>query len=63
MASGCAACKLRAYAEKHPRSFRARLWRWHTKWCPGWRAYQRELVQVGVEDPDRSVKAPPPSSE
>jgi len=21
----------------------SRLWRWHTKWCPGWKAYQREL--------------------
>lgn len=63
MESGCATCTFRAHAEKYPRSFRAWLWRWHTKWCPGWKAYQRELVQVGMDEPARPVKAPPPSSE
>ncbi len=45
MASGCATCRFRAYAERKPRSFLARLWRWHTTWCPGWKQYQRELAQ------------------
>jgi hypothetical protein len=22
----------------------ARLWRWHTGWCPGWKAYQAHLA-------------------
>jgi hypothetical protein len=45
MASGCAACKLHAYAERKPRSLIAKIWRWHTKWCPGWKRYQRELAE------------------
>jgi len=23
----------------------ARLWRWHTGWCPGWKAYQAHLAE------------------
>jgi hypothetical protein len=23
----------------------ARIWRWHTKWCPAWKAYQKELAE------------------
>jgi len=41
---GCESCKWRAKAEAAPRSFLARLWRWHTRWCPGWKAYQRSLA-------------------
>ncbi len=40
---GCATCALRARAEAKPKSFMARLWRWHTTWCPGWKAYQQAL--------------------
>lgn len=43
--SGCATCSMRAYAERKPNSLLARIWRWHTKWCPGWKAYQKELSQ------------------
>ncbi|NLV20855.1 MAG: hypothetical protein GXY49_02540 [Syntrophomonadaceae bacterium] len=46
MQARCAACPMRQAAEKNPQSFKARLWRWHTKWCPGWKAYQRELAQT-----------------
>ncbi len=42
--SGSETCKLRAYAERKPKSLIARLWRWHTGWCPGWKAYQAELA-------------------
>jgi hypothetical protein len=24
-----------------PTSLLGRIWRWHTRWCPGWKAYQR----------------------
>ncbi len=41
--SGCGQCGFRKYAERKPESFWAKLWRWHTKWCPGWKAYQAEL--------------------
>ncbi len=45
MTSNCATCPWRAFAKKRPRSLRARLWRWHTAWCPGWKAYERELAE------------------
>jgi hypothetical protein len=36
---------MRKRAEQKPNSLLARLWRWHTTWCPGWKAYQAELAQ------------------
>ncbi|MFG0252154.1 MAG: hypothetical protein ACF8NJ_04690 [Phycisphaerales bacterium JB038] len=53
MASSCAECKLRRRAEAKPKSLTARLWRWHTKWCPGWKAYQRELAAQVNESEER----------
>lgn len=41
----CETCGWRRRAEEHPRSFLARLWRWHSKWCPGWQAYQKHRAQ------------------
>jgi hypothetical protein len=43
--SKCATCPMRARAEKNPGSLLSKIWRWHTKWCPGWKAYQGELEQ------------------
>jgi hypothetical protein len=43
----CETCRLRALAEKKPQSLLARLWRWHTGWCPGWKSYQRSLAEAG----------------
>jgi len=40
----CETCPIRARAERKPNSLIARLWRWHTTWCPGWKAYQKQLV-------------------
>ncbi len=37
---GCETCEMRKKAEANPKSFMVRLWRWHTGWCPGWKAYQ-----------------------
>ena len=42
---GCENCAMRKRAEANPKSWRARLWRWHTGWCPGWKAYQRSLAE------------------
>ena len=39
----CATCPMRLKAEEKPKSIMARLWRWHTTWCPGWKAYQESL--------------------
>jgi len=47
MQSKCADCPMRKKAEAEPNRLMSRLWRWHTKWCPGWKAYQRELAQPG----------------
>lgn len=49
--SGCATCEFRARAEKNPKSFLAWLWRFHTKFCPGWRGYVKELQAKGLEVP------------
>ena len=49
--SKCAQCAMRAEAEAKPHTFKARLWRWHTNWCPGWKAYQRELAQIAQANP------------
>ena len=42
----CADCAFRKKAEANPKSFVALLWRFHTRFCPGWKAYQRYLAQV-----------------
>lgn len=42
---GCETCPLRQKAEANPQSFMARLWRWHTNWCSGWKAYQAYLAE------------------
>jgi hypothetical protein len=39
----CENCRMKRKAEEKPGSFMARFWRWHTRWCPGWKAYQRHL--------------------
>jgi hypothetical protein len=44
----CKDCPLRHKAEARPNSLLARLWRWHTAWCPGWKAYQ-ESLQIGLQ--------------
>jgi hypothetical protein len=46
MLSRCENCKLREFSEKKPDSLVAKIWRWHTKWCPGWKAYQKRVGQV-----------------
>jgi len=45
MAASCESCPIRRRAEKRPNSLIARIWRWHTGWCPGWKAYQKSLAE------------------
>ncbi|HNR57883.1 MAG: hypothetical protein PHN90_04845 [Methanothrix sp.] len=45
MAASCESCPIRRRAEKRPNSLIARIWRWHTGWCPGWRAYRKSLAE------------------
>jgi hypothetical protein len=41
----CETCTMRKKAEANPKTLMARLWRWHTGWCPGWKAYQTHLAE------------------
>jgi hypothetical protein len=49
--ASCATCPMRLRAEEKPKSLIAMFWRWHTTWCPGWKAYQEELARLGLEAP------------
>jgi hypothetical protein len=35
----CSECSFRAKHDNNPRSLLGRLWKWHIKWCPGWKSY------------------------
>jgi len=45
----CEDCPIRRKAEQKPRSLLAKFWRWHTTWCPGWKAYQTSLAEAGKQ--------------
>ena len=51
----CATCSIRQRAEANPNAITARIWKWHTGWCPGWRAYQNALKDA--EEPVVQVTA------
>ena len=42
----CATCRIRQRAEVNPNTIMARVWKWHTGWCPGWKAYQKALADA-----------------
>ena len=46
-AHNCENCPMRKKAEENPKAFTTRLWKWHTGWCPGWKAYQESLQKAG----------------
>jgi len=46
----CATCGIRQAAEANPNSIMARVWKWHTGWCPGWNAYQKALAGAEAVD-------------
>ena len=37
--STCDTCSLRERYDKNPHSLLGRLWRWHIRFCPGWKQY------------------------
>jgi hypothetical protein len=45
----CAYCGIRRRAEAKPDLFFSRVWKWHTGWCPGWKAYQEALAETRGE--------------
>jgi hypothetical protein len=44
----CDNCAMRAKYDAKPKSFAGRFWRWHTGFCPGWKAYM-----LSLEEPKR----------
>lgn len=40
---GCSNCAMRAKYDNNPRSILGRIWRWHIRFCPGWKAYLKKL--------------------
>lgn len=47
----CDDCRFRRASKKDPTSLLAWFWEWHTKWCPGWKAYLKALKERGEEPP------------
>ena len=45
----CADCKWRKKSEAKPDGWLAKIWRWHTTWCPGWKAYQESLKETAPQ--------------
>ena len=43
--SNCASCGFRAKYDNNPKSFLGRIWKWHTSFCPGWKAYMKSLPE------------------
>ncbi|HNU91981.1 MAG TPA: hypothetical protein PKO25_08920 [Spirochaetota bacterium] len=37
--SNCENCAMRAKYDRAPDSFLGRFWKWHTRFCPGWKSY------------------------
>jgi len=53
--SRCHTCGMRVRAARKPSSVLARVWRWHTGWCPGWNAYVKEMESKGLPAPTTGV--------
>jgi len=41
----CPECPWRAKYDNNPRSFLGKLWKFHTKICPGWKGYLKSLPE------------------
>jgi hypothetical protein len=55
----CTDCGWRAKYDKHPTSFLGRLWKFHTKFCPGWKGYLRTLSEEERQDIYKRYKMKP----
>ena len=43
MTHKCSSCGLRGRYDKNPKSFLGRFWRFHIRFCPGWKGYYANL--------------------
>lgn len=48
----CASCRFRKFSEDDPTSLLGWFWVWHTKWCPGWKAYLKARKEHGEGPPE-----------
>gem|GEM_PF-272722 len=46
----CADCCMRRKYEANPRSLVSRFWHWHTRFCPGWKAFMKSLSEEEREE-------------
>jgi len=46
----CADCCMRRKYEANPRSLVSRFWHWHTRFCPGWKAFMKSLPEEEREE-------------
>ena len=42
----CNQCSIKAQHDTDPNSFLGRIWKWHIKYCPGWKKYITSLSTV-----------------
>jgi hypothetical protein len=40
----CETCPMRKRYDRNPGSLLGRLWKWHTRWCPGWKKYTQAMA-------------------
>ena len=45
----CDNCPICNYARNHPEGMIGKIWEWHGKWCPAWKA-QKELEEEKKKD-------------
>ncbi len=45
----CANCPIRAKYDKKPKSLIGRFWRFHIKFCPGWKQYIKSLKENDLQ--------------
>ncbi len=45
MAIPCENCKMRAAYDRNPGSLIGRFWKFHIKFCPGWKMYLKSLPE------------------
>jgi len=46
----CDECAMRLKYDRAPKSLMGRFWRWHIRWCPGWKAYLKALDEEKKEE-------------
>ena len=54
----CDNCPFCNYARSHPETFVAKVYEWHGKWCPAWKA-QKEIEEARAPEGARPDAGPP----